>query len=795
MTETLLSQIETQWKPIQENIAAYGVTDRSTMRQLGEMYKHLEAALQLTSDPQEKSGLEFVSRQVRAVLGVGTAANPSSALLPEQGAKQQGQFHVPNIKTEFFTGRDAVLQQLHDALQTGGNTASIQALSGMGGGGKTQTALQYAERFEREYEWVLWTRADSADELRQGLAALTVPLGLPEQNAPNRNTQTAATVKWLQTHPNWLLICDNADFSETWTPADFKAILPANYTGHLLLTSRSNYFGTLGIPKPIRLDAMTVKEADDFLWKRVGRSRTEATPAEQEAASQIVEELGYLPLALEQAGAYIGAQEKRFASYLNEYRANAKRLLQKSAPEFGVYYRAADAGEYHTVWTIWDLNFAAVKQESEASAHLLTFSAFLADASIPAELLIKGAHHLGDELAAVFVKAEHSEAVYDELLEPLTRYSLVRKEIERETYTMHRLVQAVLRDRLSAEEQEQWRERVVLAVYAAFPRGYFETWAECERLLPHGRLCAKYIEQYEFNLPEAASLLNNMGYYLYNRAQYTDAERLLQQALQIYVHMKAPENSHLVYSLNNLAILYQQQGRYAEAEPLLRQALEINQQAFGQEDSATAHTLHNLAVLYAEQARYDEAEPLYQQALALRRKVLPPEHPALASSLNHLADLYWKQERYAEAEPLLQKALYINERVFGPEHPNVAVTFNNLATLCKSQGQYERAELLYKQALALRRKLLPSKHPDIASTLYNLAGLYYRQERYEEALPLTQETLQIFCAAFGETHPRVADAYEKQADVLRSLNREEEAQEIDAKADAIRAELARREGK
>ena len=710
-----------------------------------------------------------------------------------KGAKQRGQFHAPNIKTEFFTGREAVLLQLHDALKTGGNTALTQAISGLGGIGKTQTALEYAERYESEYEWVLWTRADSADELRQGLAALTVPLGLPEQTEPNRDAQTVATVKWLQTHPNWLLICDNADFSDTWTPADFKAILPANRQGHLLLTSRSHNFDPLIVSSPIELDTMTVRESYRFLMQRVRRERKNESRPEREAAIQIIEALGCLPLALEQAGAYIWTKKQRFAIYLVEYRKRAKELLRDSPPKFGEYNRDPETSAYHTVWTTWDLNFAAVKRESEAAAELLTFSAFLANAPIPCELLIKGAPHLENALAAAFANADNGEAAYDDLLEPLLRYSLIQKQIDAQTYTLHRLVQTVLRGGLPEEEQKQWRERVVLAACNAFTFGEHDTWLQCERLMLHGRLCSVYISQDAINYSLAGTLLGKMGSYALETAKYGEAKSLYQQALNILQNALPQGHPALAIILNNLAIINEKEGHYNDAEKLVKQAVEICLANYGLAHSLTLLCRSSLASILAVQGKVTEAEALHRQTLAIQINMKPQNVLNIATTLNNIAIICKDDRRYSEAANLFRQALEIFQRTYKKSHPSIATMLDNLGEVYLRQYQYNQAEPFCTHALEMRREMLPAGHHDLAVSLNNLAVLYCYQGRYEEALPLIQESLDTSRIGAREPHRLVANTCVNCAAILRGLNREAEAQEMYAKAVALREELKRRE--
>jgi tetratricopeptide (TPR) repeat protein len=370
-------------------------------------------------------------------------------------------------------------------------------------------------------------------------------------------------------------------------------------------------------------------------------------------------------LAMEQAAAYIAETGASFSSYLAGYRKQRLKLLETQGPVIG---NDEKEQQKRTVATAWAVNFADVEKASSASADLLRLSAFLAPDAIPLELLENGAEELPEHLAAKLAEVAGNPLVLDELLSPLLRFSLIRRD-EKRTYSIHPLVQEVLRDGLSKEDQGAWAERTVRMVNAAFPDVMkFENWLASDRVLSHALACARLIEFWDMEFAEAALLLNQTGYYLYQRAEYAQAEPLYQRALAIFVKAlgPAPEHPAIAASLNNLALLYHDQGREKEAEPLYRRALQIWEKMLGPEHPATAASLNNLSELYRAQGKYEEAEPLYRRAMTIREKTLGPEHPDTAQSLSNLALLYRFQGKYAEAEPLYKRSLEIYEKAVGP---------------------------------------------------------------------------------------------------------------------------------
>jgi tetratricopeptide (TPR) repeat protein len=591
------------------------------------------------------------------------------------------------------------------------------AISGLGGIGKTQTAVEYTYRYHSAYHFIFWVRADTEVALQTGFVEIAKLLDLPEQNATNPADTVQAVKHWLERTGEWLLIFDNAD-----TPELLKAYYPRQPRGHILLTSRAQLFDTLGIARPLALEKMEPEEALSFLFKRTGRAQSD--PAEKNAAEHLAAELGYLPLALEQAAAYITAKSARFQNYLARFQQQRLALLDKAQPRTGEYPAS--------IASTWALNFQEVEKDPVA-ADVLRVSAFLSPEAIPLELLTDGASQLGPVLAGALATSEDPLAL-NEALEPLTRYSLIRLDVDAQTYSIHRMVQEVVKDQIGVEQQAQWAERVVRAVAQSFPEVDYQTWTRCERMIPHTLLCTVYIERWSITFPEARSLLLQVGIYFYQRGQFKEAEPLWKSVLAICEQVLGPEHPDTLSSLNNLAALYDDLGKYEEAEPLYQRALETRERVLGPEHPDTLGTVNNLAELYRNQGKFEQAEPLYQRALTTYERVLGPDHPNTLSTVNNLANLYAGQGKYKEAEPLYQRALEARERVLGPEHPDTAQTLGNLAVFYHEQGKYEQAEPLYQRALTIYERVLGPNHPNTLIVRNNYADLQEKMKQKTEAV-------------------------------------------------------------
>ena len=733
----------------------------------GAPFAHLQAlptdARPITRWPDRDEAWTNVAAGIRRVieeLPTLSVKTPSAGLPPV--------WNIPYPQNPLFTGREQLLMQLATTLHAGQPTAlsQPQAISGLGGIGKTQLALEYAYRYRGDYQVVLWAQAETRENLISSYLTIATLLNMPEQSEQESTRVITAVKNWLQRNTRWLLILDNAD--DLALARDF---LPPSVGGHVLLTTRAQATGRFA--RYLQVDILPTELGALFLLRRAGRLAPDATLEQtsehnRSATRAICEEVGGLPLALDQAGAYIEETGCSLAEYQRLYQRRRANLLAE---------RRGQLVDDHPlpVATTWSLSFAQVEQNNPAAADLLRLCAFLAPDAIPEEIITQGAEHLGPQLAPVGA----DPYLLNQAVEALRAYSLLSRDPHTHMLSMHRLVQATLKDQMNEQDRQQWAERTIRAVNAAFPAMEFETWPQCERCLPHGLICAEMVEQENLLLLEAASLLHWAGTYLIERARSQEAQSLLQQALAIREQKLGPQSIETSNTLDRLARCFETQGKYSQAEPLLKRALAIREQQLGPDHPSTASSLNNLALLYDTQGKYQQAEPLYQRALAIHEQQLGPQHPNTANSLNNLAGLYRAQGKYEQAEPLYQRALAIREQQLGALHPDTAQSLNNLALLYWNQGRYELAEPLLVRALAIREQQLGPEHPDTAGSLNNLAALYRNQGKDEQAEPLYQRALAIDERTLGPQHPTTQTIRASYARLLRTMGHGAEAAALD----------------
>lgn len=680
-------------------------------------------------------------------------------------------WHVPVERNPYFTGRHDLLQRLHKALVTGESVAiTQQSLTGLGGIGKTQTAVEYAYHFAHMYNAVLWVRADSPELLNAEFAALTSPLCLQETVIANQQQAINVVKGWLQTHTSWLVIFDNVEDVDI-----LPRFLPTQRYGSVLITTRlrikKKHIETLSIEK------LTHEQSIKFLFRRIHLLNekdelSNITEVEQRAAKHLCALLDGLPLALEQAAAYIDKNECSIAEYLVLFRAYRSSLLA---------WHNEDEEYPYTVATTWNLSFQKLEKANAASADILRVCAFLHPDAIPEELFQKGGEYLSPHLRVI------NDFQLKLLIEPLLSLSLVQRERENRTLLIHRLVQVVLQEQMSKDVADEWARRVIRALNAIFPAGDFASWAMCERYFPHVQMCIALIEQKNILIPESVALLNRAGYYLKERSRYNEAASLLKLVLDMSERLFGSEHLRTADALHNLAATYRELCRHDEARPLYEKALSIRQKNLSMQHPDMARTYTELADFHVQIKEFSTAEQYYRQAHTMYEVTLGPEHLETLRNLNMLAELLVYVTRIDEAEQIIYSILKIQVRTLGVEHLETINSLHNIGFIYGKKGHYEDSVQLLWITLAMNQQQLGIYHRFVGTNLHNIAHVYRMLKCYNEAEVLWQRVLIIRKHILGEEHPDT----QKVMRLLRELYQEQGIQiEIESRiADVLKQPL------
>jgi tetratricopeptide (TPR) repeat protein len=701
--------------------------------------------------------------EARPQAPAGAVPEPAGVTVPA------GIHNLPRRPARVFVGRAGALDQLRGALAGDANAVVTQAVHGLGGVGKSELALQHAEACRGQYQLIWWIIAEDSDQIQAGLAALADRLCRQAAGAGTTADAARWAAAWLQAHSGWLLILDNVS-----NPGDVESLLGLLTSGHIVITTRRD-IGWDQVADPIRLDVLEFAPAAQLIVTRTGQHEA----AGQEAAAAVAAELGCLPLALNQAAAYITQTRIPVAAYL-------QRLRQHPA----VMHAAGGEQAQRTIARVWDITIDALRVSHPDAIMLLRILACYAPDEIPRSILGGG-----DDAQKLAV---------DEALGALASYSMIT--LTAETVSMHRLVQAVIQARQVSVDQDSafggWDPLATALIWLnhaipADPDRNVAGWPLLRALTPHGDSLAALFQpgkqpmrlgrlqgqlalfhssqgQYQqaralgwsalaimaatlgLDHPSTVIALDNLGATYSRLGQPEHALTLQQRALQITEATLGPDHPDTATRLNNLASSYRVQGQLRQTLTLQQRALQITEATLGPDHPDTATRLNNLGLTYSDLGQPDKALPLVQRALQITEATLGPDHPETATRLGNLAITYDLLGQPGQALPLVQRALQITETALGPDHPDTATLLSNLATVHRTLGQAGQALPLLQRALPVLVATLGASHPSMATALGNLGEMYRVLGQADHALPLEQRALQITESTLGSDHPDMA---------------------------------------
>ena len=275
-----------------------------------------------------------------------------------------------------------------------------------------------------------------------------------------------------------------------------------------------------------------------------------------------------------------------------------------------------------------------------------------------------------------------------------------------------------------------------------------------------------------------AQMMVVMGKVYTNLGLYSQAQPLLERAVDIQRHVLGPESPGTLRSTYALARTLDHEAHYAKAETLQRQTLDIQRRVLGPEHPDTLRSMNYLAVILSREGHSTDAEKLNRDTLEIRRSVLGPEHPDTLESMSNLADVLSSKGNYVEAEKLSREALESRRRVFGPEHPRTIESMTTLVTILDEEGHYPEAEKLARETLDIKDRVLGPNHPNTLLAASELAIVLYEEARYAEAEKLDRETLQIRRRVLGPEHPDTLASMTNLAAILGREGRSVEAENL-----------------
>ncbi|KDN23233.1 FxSxx-COOH system tetratricopeptide repeat protein [Amycolatopsis rifamycinica] len=645
---------------------------------------------------------------------------------------------------------------VREALGRRGKTALV-ALPGARGAGKSQLAAGYARScLDQGYDLVAWINAESGPVPE--LAALAAHLGLPGVAEMPPEQAAAAVCRWLarEGRARRLLVFDNVD-----DPDVLHGYVPSAGSTKVLITTNRREFMTMAGIAVVEVGMFTPAEGTEFLARATGLDSAGD-------GARLGEQLGWLPLGLAQAAAFISRTGISYAEYA--------RLLQRQ--DLDETLRQQAGADHPGVLKATQLSLAGLDEADSSgdAARLLRVLSLLSPDGVSRDLLVQAEPQLGLH-SGVWPAVSTLAAASLVTLGGIAQAAAYGED--RRVVAVHRLTALVVRHEASRPPGDDQAAavdtaaRLLDALTDRFPRAQVALRRdELDELAAHLDAVLSHTDEPSPLLLVQADWIAGL---LEEAGDLTRALPLFEQTLAGRERVLGAEHPDTLTSRNNLAGAYMSAGRLDEAIALHEQNLADYERVSEAEHPDTLTSRNNLAAAYKSAGRLDEAIALHQRTLAVSERVLGAEHPDTLTSRNNLADTYWSAGRLDEAIALHEQNLADYKRVLGTEHPDTLISRNNLAGAYMSAGRLDEAIALLKQNLADRERVLGAEHPDTLASRNNLAGAYESAGRLDEAIALLKQNLADYKRVLGTEHPDTLISRNNLADTYKSAGRLDEA--------------------
>ncbi|QRV81205.1 kinesin light chain [Ceratobasidium sp. AG-Ba] len=636
--------------------------------------------------------------------------------------------------TPVFTGRQETIDQIVACISKGDTQRCVLFLHGLGGSGKTQLALKTAQQTIDMWSDVVFVDATSREAAAETLARFAIEKGIGESH------ETA--LRWLgDQQERWLMIIDNADDPDV----DIRRYFPRSNRGSILITTRIKRYTSLaeGYSSDIQVSEMQPEEAMMLLLRAAKIKNTELSTGEREATIKLLKDLGYLALAVLQAGAYIFRSKCSIAQYCEMLTLHRQTTLEKYSR---LPIRIDDYQK--SVYTTWHMSYTLLSTNAKQLLHLMAFmrhSDIIEDIfrrfsvriqAYAPEIPASGTEReIRTYVTTYFESYIDSTGVWDssafsQTMAEMLSYSLVSYDKVDKTYSFHILV-------------HDWAATMV------------------------DHPIAVAIEHTAFLLAVSIDYEDTLESLDYKRRVETHVSKLLGQQQRPNANNASP-----------FAEVYRRSGKWNQVEKMEQIVVDGRREALGEEDPATLESMNNLANTYQGQGRYQEAAALLEQVVMVQKRALGYQHRQTLISLRSLASTYYNLGRYTDAQSLYLHILDTSERVYGHDHPDTLSIMHELARLYQAQGRYDETVALLVRVVDSRTQLSGDEHPSTLSSLQVLASIYYDQCRYDEAESMQVHVLEVMKRRIGDEHPDTLDAMSNLALTYYAKGQYDEAESV-----------------
>jgi tetratricopeptide (TPR) repeat protein len=766
----------------------------------------LAAVLRVDATPMERrvpsqvlvdamgAGEERVQEMIHTALALdptiqsGTKAASSAVRYPADRAPR---FHVALNRNPRFSGRAGVLEDIRGRLLNSGPHGGRLALIGLPGVGKTQTALEYVYRFAASYDGVWWISATQPSQVRIALADIATQLELSTGNVEEQAAAALEAFRKAVPVRRWLVVLDNVD-----APADLAGLVPTG-PGHVIVTSRNPQWGD--DLDPVDVGVFQRTESVELLGRRV--QNVAVTDADRLASR-----LGDLPLALEQAGGWLGSTAMAVPDYLDLLDRSAAQAMDEGAP--------ADYSQ--TVASTVGVAYDELSRRSPAAAHLIELLAFMAPEVIPYRMISN--KRLSTLLAPVdermFDPGRHGSLIRD-----LGRFGLARadagtiqdnadKEPNKRGVVVHRLTQDIVRSRLTPAERAERRQEIQ-SVLTEPERGNPDTpgnRATYEAIRPHlepsGALAS--------DRPESRQLIIDMARYLWIRGDYAGCQELAESALTEWLPRFGADDIWLLRLRHSLAGALRDQGHEANSYTMNEDSLRRLRHALGDDDPYTLSTANSFGADLRARGEYENAVHLDEQTVKGYRSAYGDDHPDtlnavsnLATSMRFVGDFGEAARRdrdtlkrrrevighqalatissaenlgtdlielgdLIEARNQLETAYETSRDVWGKTHMRTQRIANTYSVALRRLHQLDRAAEVIDDAVRQAENVLGRRHRVTLTCRLEQADVRWAEGRITEARTAGEEMYADFVRFRGDSHPETVAAGNDLA-ILRRL--------------------------
>jgi TIR domain-containing protein/tetratricopeptide repeat protein/AAA domain-containing protein len=665
---------------------------------------------------------------------------PLTGALPAPADEPRFPWTVPAIwnlptRNPDFTGRGASLQRMRDTL-TGSGFAVVlaQALYGLGGVGKTQVALEYAHRFKADYDLIWWVPSEQTDEVTVALTELADRLDLPVSD--NVGEAAAAALEALRRYGGrWLLIFDNAD-----NPKDLEPFLPGGI-GHVIITSRNQAWThssrtQTGIQagEPLEVDVFTRPESITHLMRHL-------PDLTAEDADNVAEALGDLPLAIEQASAWLEQTHMPASTYveqLSEQRTLIEALEQQPA-DYPV-----------PVVATWNLSLERLQGQSPAAVRLLRLCAFFSPGPISNVLLYS------DEMMQVLLPYDDrlsEKLIFGRVIRDISRFALVKVDQGSSSIQMHRLVQAVIRSQMTQEDAEAACHDVHKVLVGARPRQGDtddpDNWDRYTMIWPH--LVPSRAD--ECTEVPTRQLLIDWVRYLWKNGEFEQCLSLGRRLENTWTQKLGADHPQTLHLRFHIANVLRSMGRFAEARDLDVDVLGRQQRVLEADHPHLLMTAGGLAADLRALGEFDQALERDQETYDRFRDQFGADHPRTLAAANNLAVSFRLVGDCFKAHELDEDTLTRRESVLGPDHPYTLFSSANLARDLREEGNFRESVDMLRNTYARYRAVMGDDLLDTLRTAKSLAVSLRKAGAQDEAKDLTLDTYDRYQRRYDEESP------------------------------------------